>query len=86
MALLDDELEFFGRVIALGVDLLPAHTNEPQNPVADAVERHDQWQNGRLDGVDGGRDVEDRPVRPLQRERFRDHLPDHDMQIGQQGN
>ena len=45
LALLDDELQLLGRVITLGLDLLPLDADQAQQPVADRVQRDDQRQD-----------------------------------------
>ena len=47
LALLDDELELLGGVIALPLDLAPLDADQAQQAIADGVQRHDERQDER---------------------------------------
>ena len=83
LAFLDDVLQLLGGVIPLRFDFLPAHTDQSQQPVSDRIQSDHDGQQRRLEGQDERRHIQNRVRRPLQRQRLRHHLSDHDMEIGQ---
>ncbi|MDA1185483.1 MAG: hypothetical protein O2930_12670 [Acidobacteria bacterium] len=83
MTFLDDVLQFLRRVIPLGTHCAAVDAHQAQQPVARRIQADHDRQQCRLQSQDQRRHIEHRVSRVLERQRFRHHFPDDDMQVSQ---
>src|SRR5262245_24598402 len=85
LTLLNDVLKLLGRVVALTFfGSLPSDAECREQPVRQRVQRDDERRYDLFNGLDERREKEHRGLCAAERERFRDHLTDDEVEVGQE--